>query len=79
MIRNEENKAIKIVSQPPVFEIKTLEFCKGFFWEEQYTDPVQWECIDTSCKHLTEYSTESSTAWFQLSHTNNASVIQESI
>lgn len=31
MIRNEENKLIKIVTQPPVFEIKTLEFCKGFF------------------------------------------------
>lgn len=28
---NEENKVIKIVTQNSIFEIKTLEFCKGFF------------------------------------------------
>lgn len=65
----------------PVFEIKALEFFKGFFFliEKSNIDPVQWECIETSCKQFTEYSTESSTVWFQLFHTNNAFVIKESI
>lgn len=48
LIKNEEKKVIKIVTQTPVSEVKALEFRKGFFWEGHYTDLVQWESIETS-------------------------------